>query len=1219
MLGKLIGFEIKFHTRQVGFWITIAIMFLIGALVMSTDAISISSATGERVKANGAITLALQTSVFSLFSMFFGAIFVVSGVMRDQVYKALEMVHATPVTTWDMTLSRMVGVYVATFLCIFGAIIGLFAGQFAPWIDKESLGPINPLYFLQPTLIYVAVNTLLISGIFTTIAAVTRDRALVYVSAVALFILFTTSGLFVGQDAPDWLTSIVDPFGSNALALTTEFWPAAEQNTSMSPVTGLIGINRLVWGGIGFALYLATFSLFRRGLIAGKTKKRDVEVESETGRITLESASTNHSFASAYKAFWTRLKYEYLTTVKSIPFIILTLLAIALFGITIYVQMKFIPNPILPTSLQMAQTVIGTLAIPLLIIMVFFSGEIVWRDKTSGITEILDASPVTNWPLMAGKWIALIGVVTTLFFVGIVFGMVVQTLIGDIPINPGSYLKFTFISFAPRIYLFCLLVLFIQNFMPNRVIGMLAAGALVIFFFFILGNLPFAHPLMRYGAFNNGGLSELNGYADLINLKWFGIYWGSLGALFVVLSIWLWRRGLQSSLFIRLKTLGKRLSLPSVTIALFFLAGFVGSGAYIFKGYNIDNNFRTNKQNELRQVKWEKLLGDALKKPVPKVRSVEVDLTFAPSKQTAIVKGRYVIENTTGEPLRDIYINMPAQHDEDNKSLIINGATRVTEGDNITEIEDFGARIYRFDPPLQPGAKTQMSFETFIPAPRLGDRSPIQHNGTFVNNFAVMPQIGVQDRRMTNPDKRRKYDLPEREKKADRTDKGARQKNFISASSDYVDFKARICTDKGQIPIAPGKLIRIYEENGKACRDYQAINPILNFFSFLSADFTVKRDVWKNPDGKNVDLAIYYHKSHGYNVDLMIEAMKNSLSTYTTTFGPYQYSQIRIMEFPYARFAQSFAGTIPFSENIGFVMDPGDPKDNDNVDLATYVVMHEIGHQWFAHQIVPADTKGFNVLSEGLTENAAMTAYEDALGWQKARRVLEQRSIQTYLTARAGDRDKEPPLARAGNQQYLVYNKASWVFWGLKQYMGKDKMQGAIRGFLQEFGSKGPPYPTTIELVNALRAAAGPQWQQLITDYWDRITFWDLSYDGDVTVKPNEAGGYTVNLTAVVDKKIASEEDGKETSVTKIDGENLPENLNEWVEIGFYKEDPKKTLGDKWMKLERVHITDPKTELSFDLDERPAFVLLDPRRLLIERNVKDNVKTLPKDNLASKN
>jgi ABC-2 type transport system permease protein len=1215
MLGKLTGFEIRYHTRQIGFWITIVIMFLLGFMIMSTEWFNISSGTGERIKINGAATLALQTSVFSLFSIFFGAIFVVSGVMRDTVFKALEIVHSTPVSTRDMTLSRMFGVYVATFLCISAGVAGLFVGQFAPWIDQETLGPVNILYFLQPSLVYTAVNTLLISALFTTVAALTRDRALVYVSAVALFILYTSSGFFVGQDAPEWLTALVDPFGSSALALTTEFWPAAEQNTRMSPLGGLIGMNRLVWGGVGLVLYLATFNLFRRGLVSGKSKKSIVDTDPQTGRIVLHAAATQQTASSAVKAFMARFKYEYFTTVRSIPFIILSLLAVVLFGLAVYAQMKFVPNPVLPTSIQMATLVIGSLLIPTLIIMVFFSGEMIWRDKVHGMTEILDATPVLNWPLLAGKWLALIGVVYTLLTLGMVFGIITQMVLGDIPVHLSTYMTYAYISFAPRLVMFSLLVLFVQNFMPNRVVGMLAAGAFVIFFFFFAGALPFSHPLIQFGNISTGAYSEMSGFASLARFRWFGLYWGSLGALFVVLSIWLWRRGLQSSLLVRLKTLGKRLSLPSVAVAMVFLASFAGAGAFIYKAYNIDNDFLTNKQREKRQVAWEKLLGRHLKDDLPKIRSVEADITFNPSMRTATVKGRYSVENTTGKPLREVYISMPRRLDADNRSLNLVGAKQVTEGDNIPKFKAFATRVYRFDPPLAPGATTTMTFETFVRASTLGDREPILRNGTFINNTVVMPQFGVVDRRMRNPDKRRKYDLPEREKRADRTDMAARQNNFFGKSADYVDFKAKVCTDIGQIPITPGKLMREYEENGKACRDYQAVRPIANFFSFLSADFTEKRSVWENPNGENVDLVIYYHKSHGYNVDLMMKAMKNALDTYTKTFGPYLYSQIRILEFPNAGFAQSFAGTIPFSENIGFVMDPGDPDDNEKVDLATYVVMHEIGHQWFGHQIMPANTKGFNVLSEGLTENAAMTAYENALGWQKARRVLEQRSIRSYLASRTVDRDKEPPLAKAEGQQYLDYNKASWVFWGLKQYMGKDKMQGAVRSFLQEYGYKGPPYPTTRELVAALRAAAGPKWQQLITDYWDRITFWDLKFGDDISVKPNADGGFTVSFTAIVDKKIASEKDGKETSVTKIEGESL----DEWIEIGFYDKNPKKTLGDKWLKLERVHITDPKTPLTFNLDKRPEFILLDPRRLLMERNVKDNEKTLEKGKLASNN
>ena len=395
----------------------------------------------------------------------------------------------------------------------------------------------------------------------------------------------------------------------------------------------------------------------------------------------------------------------------------------------------------------------------------------------------------------------------------------------------------------------------------------------------------------------------------------------------------------------------------------------------------------------------------------------------------------------------------------------VRGATRITTGELAEGLSEYDINLFRFDTPLAPGATTTIDFESYFHPPKLGDGSVVVDNGTFVNNSQVMPQIGIPRNYMQNPDTRRKYDLPEREEMPERTDEDARQINFFDAYSHYVNFEATVCTDTDQIGIAPGELLRTYEQDDRSCRDYKAVKPIANFFSFLSGDYTVARDEWTAPDGTKIPLEIFHYSSHDYNVPLMLEAMKDSFKTFTREFGPYQYSQLRIVEFHYRSFAQSFAGTVPFSENIGFMRDPGDPEDNKSVDLATYVTMHEIGHQWFGHQILPAQTVGFNVLSEGLTENSAMTAYEEELGWQKARRLLEQRAIQTYLISRTLDSDDEPPLAKAESQSYLNYNKASWVFWGLKQYMGEEKMQASIRKFVTDYGEKGAPYPTTLELT----------------------------------------------------------------------------------------------------------------------------------------------------------
>ena len=270
--------------------------------------------------------------------------------------------------------------------------------------------------------------------------------------------------------------------------------------------------------------------------------------------------------------------------------------------------------------------------------------------------------------------------------------------------------------------------------------------------------------------------------------------------------------------------------------------------------------------------------------------------------------------------------------------------------------------------------------------------------------------------------------------------------------------------------------------------------------------------------------------------------------------------------------------------------------------------MHEIGHQWFAHQVIGAYAKGSNLLSEGLTENATMLAYERHYDFAKARRVHEERTTVQYLTTRTFERDEEPVLAEAEGQGYLNYQKTSWVFWGMRHIMGNDNIQRAVKRFLIEYhGTKGAPYPTTLELIEILKEETDPKHHQLIEDYWNNITFWDLSFTDEIKLTA-KGDSFDVSLPIKIDKKYASEEDGKETSVSEIDDAKL----NEWVEIGFYTEDPKDDLGSNPFATQLVLLTEAESVQEFTLDKKPTHVVLDPKRSLIERNTKDNTKALPK-------
>lgn len=1212
MLRNLLSFEIKLHTRQIGFWLALIIMAAVGLLFSSHEDFAIGVVGGERVKVNGAIPIAVTISAFSLFSIFFAAVFVVTGVMRDDTHGSVEVVHATPVKTRDMLLSRMLGVWFVTVLSLSGLVIGTILGPFMPWGDEETFKSFNLLHYIQPFFLFVVINAFLVSGIYTAIAVITRNRAIVYVSAVGLLVLYLIGGVVAGERPDEWVAALVDPFGTTSLAVETQYWPAAEQNENMAPAFGWVGLNRLVYSIVGLVLFGAAFVLSSRGIMNKKSKKTTQDEVFEAP-VRVRPVTPRLGAKFTLQAFWTRIKFEYLSTVRSTAFGILVGIALSLFSVTLAVTTLMGTSTTLPTSRFMTQVALGSLLFPMLIIMVFFGSDIMWRDRTANLHGILDATPVRDVSLLFAKWGALALLLLTLVVGLLIAGMVAQLTLGAgvIPVVPTTFLAIGIVSFYVGFFFQGMLVMFLQNFMPNRIIGMLVSAGVLIGLIFFIRQLPFYHPLMNFGSAGAGAYSEMAGFSNPKGFGWEFAYWMGLILILGALSVWVWRRGMQAGLLDRLGSMKKRLSLPSIATAVLGTALFVGFGYAGLQSYQ-DGSYMNSDQREANQAKFEKLVTDIWEAPEPRITDVSVKADFFPTTQTATFDGQYTIDNPHAVPIVRTTLFSGVGPNNITR-LDIEGGSVIKDEALADELrDDHEVLMVEFNPPLQPGESRKVTFSTTFNAPTLTSRSSVARNGTFVNNTDALLVFGnLGQGFLSDPDTRRKYDLGDRVEWPERDDMAARRKHLLTSFSgfaDYVDFDAEVCTVESQVPVAPGKFRGETVVDGRRCRTYKSINPILNFFSFLTAEYEVRKDVWADDKGHSVDLEIYFHPEHDFNIDLMFAAMKTSMDTYHDVFSPYQYAQLRIMEFPFSSFAQAFAGTVPFSENIGFVQDPGDAEDPKRVDFATYVTMHEIGHQWFAHQVIGAFAKGSNLLSEGLTENATMLAYERHYDFAKARRMHEERTTQRYLVGRTIERDDEPVLAEAEGQGYLNYSKTSWVFWGMRGIIGNEPVQRAVKRFLIEHGAdKGAPYPTTLELIAILKEETDPQYHGLIDDYWNKITFWDLSFQQDAEVEIVADGvQFTVSLPLSLDKKYASEEDGKETSVSEIEGATL----NEFVQIGFYTEDPEDDLGANPMKLETVRVNEAESTITVTLDKRPTHIVLDPARRLIERNINDNVKAL---------
>jgi aminopeptidase N len=460
-------------------------------------------------------------------------------------------------------------------------------------------------------------------------------------------------------------------------------------------------------------------------------------------------------------------------------------------------------------------------------------------------------------------------------------------------------------------------------------------------------------------------------------------------------------------------------------------------------------------------------------------------------------------------------------------------------------------------------------------------------NGSFFNS-GVFPVFGYdENRQIVDRNERRKRELGEVPRMAKLEDEAARANTYISNDADWIDFKTTVCTAPDQIALAPGYLEREFERDGRRCFAYAMDRPMLPFFAYLSARWSVEKGEWNG-----IPIEVYFHKTHPYNVQRMIESARDSLDYFTTHFTPYQHRQVRIIEFPrYARFAQSFANTIPFSESIGFI---ADLRDTDRIDYVYYVTAHEVAHQWWAHQVIGAAVQGSTVLSESLAQYSALMVMEKKYGREKMRQFLEY-ELDRYLAGRGGELREEQPLYRVENQQYIHYNKGSLVFYRLREEIGEEALNRALKRFLVDKGYQQPPYTTSAELLDYIRAEAPADKQSVITDLFEKITFYDNRLLA-AKARKREDGRYELTLEVSAAKK-HSDGIGKESDVA----------LDDWIEVGVFARAPgAKEREEKVLHLERRHVTAPKETITITVDAEPYDAGFDPYNKLIDRVPSDN-------------
>ena len=1208
--------ELKYWFNKPAFYIYLTIFlglsfFLSAATAGFFDSVTATIGSSRIVNSPSGVNNLLNGLTVFIFFLFPSIIGV--SIYRDYKSEMHTILYSYPFTKSNYLFAKFFSAILVVSIIVLSIALGMIIGFRFPGTNTDIVGSFQLITYVKAYLIFILPNILLFGAIVFAVVTFSRNIAAGFITVILLLFVQGVVESLLSDPEQRWLLALLDPFGSGAVNYYTKYWTPSEQNELHIPIKEMIVYNRLLWLGVSTLIFglVYKFFTFSQNAISFSFKKSKGERITKTNfsgitRITLPKISYDFSFIQNLKTTWKLSNIDFKYIVKSWAFVSIVLVGLVLMIVGLSEIGDIFGTPTLPVTWKMLD--IGSIFAASINICTFlYAGMLVHRAKIAKVNHIIDVTPVPNWTLLFSKLIALIKMQLLLLTVIMVSGILFQIYKGYYNFEIGHYIiDLYFLDFLSYL-IWALLAIFIQTLIGNPYLGLFALLVISIGMPFLsLAGLE--QSIFKYNQGPGFSYSDMNGYGILTQFLVYKTYWILCGLALLVMSALFWVRGIPASFKERLSLVKTRFKGVYAISLLVFLIAFFSLGFSIYLETASKGKRTSSKEAELRRVEWEKKYKKFEDYQQPRVIAVNANMDIYPKERFFEASAKIQMVNKTDTPIDSLFLN----HNNLKSSFEFSKLNKLVSEDTIHNFD-----IYYFENKIMPGDTLELAVTVKGKKnTTYRRRSPVRENGTFINNFALFPSLGYSTQgELTDNKTRKKYDLQKNDLKAHPSDSSALGDTYISKDSDWINFEATVSTSKDQIAIAPGYLQKEWTEGERRYFHYKMDSKILNFYAFNSGRYEVKKEMFNG-----ISLEIYYHKQHTFNLDRMMKGMKASLNYNSENFSPYQFRQARIIEFPRTggTFAQAFANTMPFSEGIGFIADVDD-TDDTGVDYPFAVTAHEVAHQWWAHQVIGADVLGATLLSESMSEYVSLKVIERAQGKNKMRTFLKE-ALDGYLLQRTLERKRENALMYNDGQGYIHYQKGSMVLYALSDYIGEEKMNGAIQKFINKVKFQEPPYTTSIEFVNYLREATPDSLQYVIKDMFETITL----YKNRITntkVTELENGTYQVDIEFEV-AKYRNDEKGKRYYGEKV-GDTLSYKtakmkkpilsvpLVDYIDIGiFAEEDVEGIMKEKLLYLKKHKVTSINNKLTIIVNEKPIEVGVDPFNKLIDSQSDDNRKKI---------
>lgn len=1210
MFGKIILFEIQNRVRRPAIYLyfAAALIFTIGSFATG------SLPVGEKEHINSPFLIAMWCAGISMMMMLVSSSIMGSAMYRDIEYNTKDYYLTYPITKAGYFWGRFLGSFFCMLFIASATIIGIYIGsKLGPamgWKDPKQYGPNSLVYYLHPFLTIALPNLFFTSSLFFGLVAITRNVKVIYSGGILLFLGYFISIFFFNNTNNTTVINLADPFGLNGIRYLSNAANSVQKNTTLLPVEGTFLLNRIIWSGVGLTILIYTYLRFNfEKFFSGKRDKAAIDdVDSHVNRSIIPKRKA--AFAGSYNqsTLINLVKLELRNIFRDNYFWIIISCGMIFLGFVFWMGRGEFGVPDYPRTVILFDIFNDVFPFFIFFIIIFYTGETLHRDRVTRYAFINDSLPPPNWVLNGSKLISLLILGAGLAFLPVVVALTVQTAKGFYQFNFPVYFTYLFIVILPSLLEMVLFSYVVHVVINNKFVAHAVGITFWVVVFFLRITGIFNYNLLLYASVPGFGISDMDGMGHMTGpVSWFNLYWLLFGGLLVILSALFYYRGVTSSFKERLQLLAERLDKKTRIFTCVLLLIFLPVMAYIYYNVSCVNDFLTKTERDDRAILYEKTLKKYQNLPLPKTTRIKMYADLYPERQQEFVKAFVTIVNKTTKPIPTMLLDAEGLTDY---TIKIGGrAVRFTYPllyprgmfnwfRPKKDTAEF--RLYRFLTPLAPGDSAILEINSSIVHKGFENglyAANLLHNGIFFTGG--LPGLGYdEDDELSSPYERKKNNLPPKEEK----DIASDDPEGISAlkagkASDLLTFDLTVSTSPDQTVVAPGELTGQWQQNGRKyfhfVQDQPGLYPPIGI---LSAKYREMKDSLQLD--RNIGISIYYHSAHNANIKRFVAAYKDGLRYFSSLYGPYPFKNISLAETSiYGPRDASMTTLDTYAEYNAWNAHFSDPNQ---FDYCYFNTARALAQQWWRFQVAPNNTTGSLVIPEGLANYSALVMAEKKYGKENIKGILQDQ-LWFYLFIRRRMEEKEHPLIMA-DKWFEWSGKASIALYGLRDLIGEDSLNVALREFKTAYAFKNsPPFAGANDLYRFLQKHVPDSLQYYLTDTWQKITLYEnkiTEVSAQATGKKNE---YKVTLHVDVGKVWIDDK-----------GNDIPaKNMDDYIDIGVFAANSNNKEGrsvTNELYLRKYKLTMGSHVITMIVQGKPVRAGIDPYAKLIDRQPNDNMK-----------